>query len=102
VRLGVAAATNGAEILRRSYSYNDGLSFTAERWPPWRHGMLYDAGPLFIVYKRDPRSGFKEIYETMSKLDLLNEFTTHNGSGLFARPPGAQPGEFIGQRLFSA
>lgn len=29
---------------------------TAERWPSWREEMEFDAGPLFICYKGDPRS----------------------------------------------
>jgi deferrochelatase/peroxidase EfeB len=37
----------------------------------------------------------------MSKLDALNQFTTHTGGGLFACPAGVGEGEFIGQRLFS-
>jgi deferrochelatase/peroxidase EfeB len=37
----------------------------------------------------------------MSKFDMLNQFTTHIGSGLFACPPGVQPGEYIGQKLFA-
>ncbi len=100
VRLGAASENDGAQILRRSYSYNDGVSFTAERWPPWRQGMLYDAGLMFIAYQRDPRSGFIKIYQNMSKLDALNQFTTHTGGGLFACPAGVREGEFIGQRLF--
>jgi deferrochelatase/peroxidase EfeB len=102
VRLGAAAVNDGAQILRRAYSYNDGVSFTAERWPPWRQGMLYDAGLFFVAYQRDPRTGFIKIYDNMSKLDALNQFTTHTGGGLFACPAGVRPGEFIGQRLFSA
>jgi deferrochelatase/peroxidase EfeB len=100
VRLGAAAVNDGAQILRRGYSYNDGVSFTAERWPPWRQGMMYDAGLFFIAYQRDPRAGFIKIFENMSKLDALNQFTTHTGGGLFACPAGARDGEFIGQRLF--
>jgi deferrochelatase/peroxidase EfeB len=100
VRLGAASVNDGAQVLRRSYSYNDGVSFTAERWPPWRQGMLYDAGLLFIAYQRDPRLGFIKIYGNMSKLDALNQFTTHTGGGLFACPAGVREGEFIGQRLF--
>jgi deferrochelatase/peroxidase EfeB len=100
VRLGAAAVNDGAQILRRAYSYNDGVSFTAERWPPWRQGMLYDAGLFFVAYQRDPRAGFIKIYGAMSKLDALNQFTTHTGGGLFACPAGVGKGEFIGQRLF--
>ena len=101
VRLGAAAVNDGAQIHRRAYSYNDGVAFTAERWPPWRQGMLVDAGLFFVAYQRDPRTGFIKIFEPMAKLDALSQFTTHVGGGLFACPPGAREGEFIGQRLFS-
>ncbi|HLH11839.1 MAG TPA: Dyp-type peroxidase [Methylovirgula sp.] len=100
LRLGAAANNGGAQILRRSYSYNDGLTFIAERWPPWRQGMLYDAGLFFMAYQRDPRTGFIKIFDKMSKLDALNQFTTHIGGGIFACPGGAVEGGFIGQGLF--
>jgi deferrochelatase/peroxidase EfeB len=61
---------------------------------------MYDSGLMFLAYQRDPRSGFIKLFEPMAKLDALNQFVTHNGSGVFACPPGVQPGEFIGQRLF--
>jgi deferrochelatase/peroxidase EfeB len=100
VRLAAAASNGGAQILRRPYSYNDGVNFTAERWPPWRQGMEYDAGLFFICYQRDLRTGFVKVFEKMAKLDMLNQFVTHVGGGLFACPGGAAEGEFIGQRLF--
>ena len=99
VRLGAAATSGGAQIFRRPYSYNDGVHFTAERWPPWRQGMMYDAGLIFLCYQRDPRAGFIKIYENMAKLDALNQFTTHTGGGLFACPGGIHNGEFVGQGL---
>jgi deferrochelatase/peroxidase EfeB len=102
VRLATAATNDGAQILRRPYSYNDGVNFTAERWPPWRQGMEYDAGLFFIAYQRDPRTGFIKIFENMAKLDMLNQFVTHVGGGLFACPGGVAEGEYIGQRLFEA
>jgi deferrochelatase/peroxidase EfeB len=101
VRLAAAASNDGAQILRRPYSYNDGVNFTAERWPPWRQGMEYDAGLFFICYQRDPRTGFIKMFEKMAKLDMLNQFVTHVGGGIFAVPGGVAPGEYIGQRLFS-
>jgi len=100
IRLATATANDGVEILRRSYSYNDGVNLTAERWPPWRQGMEYDAGLLFMCYQRDPRTGFIKIFDKLSKFDMLNQFVTHVGGGLFACPAGAKEGEFIGQRLF--
>jgi deferrochelatase/peroxidase EfeB len=101
VRLAAAQSNSGARILRRGYSYNDGVNFTAERWPPWRQGMEYDAGLFFLCYQRDPRTGFIKIFERMAKLDMMNQFVTHVGGGIFACPSGAAQGEFIGQRLFA-
>ena len=100
VRLAAAASNDGAQILRRPYSYNDGVNFTSERWPPWRQGMEYDAGLFLVCYQRDPRTGFVKIFDNLSKLDMLNQFVTHVGGGMFACPRGAAPGEFIGERLF--
>jgi len=100
VRLAVAKNNDGAQILRRPYSYNDGVNPIAERWPPWRQGLEYDAGLLFICYQQDPRTGFIRIFDKMSKLDMLNQFVTHTGGGLFACPGGVAEGGFIGQRLF--
>jgi deferrochelatase/peroxidase EfeB len=100
VRLAAAVTNDGAQILRRPYSYNDGVDFTAERWPPWRQGMEYDAGLFFLCYQRDPRAGFIKIFDKMAKYDMLNQFVTHTGGGLFACPGGIKEGEFIGQRLF--
>ena len=100
VRLSHSSSNDGAQIYRRGYSYNDGVAFTAERWPPWKQGMLYDAGLLFVAYQRDPRTGFIKIFGNSSKFDMMNQFATHVGSGLFFCPPGAKPGEYIGQALF--
>ena len=101
VRLAASVFNDGAEILRRAYSYNDGTNVIAERWPPWRQGLEYDVGLMFFCYQSDPRTGFIKIFEPMSKLDALNQYTTHTGGGLFACPPGVRPGEFIGQALFA-
>jgi deferrochelatase/peroxidase EfeB len=100
LRLASPATNQGAMMLRRGYSYNDGLAFTAERWPPWRQGMMYDSGLFFVAWQRDPRTGFIHVFEKMSKLDAMNQFTTHVGGGLFACPGGVAPGAFIGQSLF--
>jgi len=99
-RLASAEKNDGAQILRRPYSYNDGANFTAERWPPWRQEMEYDAGLLFLCYQRDPRTGFIKIFDKMSKFDMMNQFVTHTGGGLFACPGGVSEGGFIGQHLF--
>jgi deferrochelatase/peroxidase EfeB len=102
VRLAAPEENGGAQILRRPYSFNDGVNFTAERWPPWRQGLEYDAGLFFLAYQRDVRAGFIRIFDRMAKFDMLNQFVTHVGGGLFACPGGVARGEFIGQRLFVA
>ncbi len=101
VRLAHPSSNGGAEMLRRGYSYNEGVNFTAERWPPWRQGMEYDAGLLFVAYQRDLRTGFVKVFEQMSKLDALNQFTTHVGGGFFACPGGVPEGGFVGEALFT-
>lgn len=101
VRLAAPQSNDGAQILRRAFNYDNGVTQIAERWPPWRQLVTFDAGILFQCYQRDPRTGFTKMFENMAKFDMINQFTTHVGSGLFAIPPGAQPGEFIGQRLFA-
>jgi deferrochelatase/peroxidase EfeB len=101
VRLAAPVNNQGATILRRSYSYNDGANFVAERWPPWRQGIEYDSGLFFQAYQKDPRTGFIKLFDRMSKIDALNQFTTHTGSAIFACPPGVQSGQYIGQTLFA-
>ncbi|APC17889.1 peroxidase [Pseudomonas frederiksbergensis] len=99
-RLSSAAENDGAQILRRAYSYNDGVGFYAERWPPWRQGIMLDAGLFFVAYQRDPRTGFIKINKKLATEDIMNQFTTHVGSAIFACPPGVSEGSFIGATLF--
>jgi len=99
VRLAAPVSNDGVQILRRPYSFNDGADFTIERWPPWHQGIAYDAGLFFVCYQRDPRTGFIKIFSKLAKFDMLNQFVTHTGGGLFACPGGVAPGEFVGQRL---
>jgi deferrochelatase/peroxidase EfeB len=101
VRVANASTNDGAQILRRGYSYNDGVSFVAERWPPWHQGMEYDAGLLFVCYQSDPRTAFIPMFEKMSKIDMLNQFATHTGGGMFVCPGGISQGEYVGQGLFA-
>lgn len=102
VRLSNPGNNDGMRLLRRAYSYNDGTNFYIERWPPWRQETEFDAGLLFIAHQRDPRTAFVPINEKLSKFDMMNQFTTHVGSAIFACPPGAKPGSFIGAGLFEA
>jgi deferrochelatase/peroxidase EfeB len=102
VRLAAPQSNDGAQILRRGYSYDNGVSFVAERWPPWRQGMELDAGLLFVCYQRDPRTGFIKIFDRMSKFDMMNQFVTHVGGGLFACPAGVREGGYLAQALLEA
>jgi deferrochelatase/peroxidase EfeB len=100
MRLAMAETNGGAQLLRRAYSYNDGTNITAERWPPWRQGMEFDAGLFFVGYQRDLNNGFVKIFERLAKFDAMNQYTTHVGGGFFACPAGIKPGEYVGQGLF--
>lgn len=102
VRLAHQAAIDGHVILRRAYSYNDGANLIAERWPPWRQGMEFDAGLIFIGYQRDVRTSFIPIFEKMSRFDMMNQFVTNVGGGHFAVPGGIGEGRYLAQNLFEA
>ncbi|MBN8886213.1 MAG: Dyp-type peroxidase [Rudaea sp.] len=101
VALSAPENNGGAQILRHAFNYDNGIAKIAERWPPWRQIVTFDAGLLFQCYQKDPRTGFIRLFAKMAVVDMLNQFTTHTGSALFACPPGAKPGEFIGQDLFA-
>ena len=100
VRLAAPATNNGAVIVRRGFSYNNGTTPFVERWPPWRQALEYDAGLLFLGYQKDPRAAFVPVFTRMAESDALNQFTTHTASAVFAIPPGAGgPGDWIGRTL---
>jgi deferrochelatase/peroxidase EfeB len=70
---------DGVRILRRGYSFTDGI--IASR------GEL-DAGLFFIAFQQDPRRQFVTLQRKLGAHDALNEYIQHVGSGLFACPPG--------------
>ena len=102
VRMAAPDSNDGAQILRRAYSYDNGVKQIAERWPPWRQGMFLDAGLFFVCYQKDPSTGFIKIFDRMSKFDMLNQFVTPVGGGMFAVPGGVQPGHYLAKSLFEA
>ena len=63
-----------------------------------RLGQL-DAGLFFIGFMHDPQS-FVTLQERLAQHDALNEYISHKGSALFAVPPGAAEGGFVGEQLF--
>lgn len=79
------------KLLRRGYSFTDGID--SER------GQL-DAGLFFICFQRDPDKQFVPLQRRLGESDLLNEYIQHTGSGLFACPPGAIEGGYIGEGIF--
>ncbi|PRY62307.1 Dyp-type peroxidase [Glycomyces artemisiae] len=59
----------------------------------------YDAGLLFVSFQADPQV-FIDAQEKMAAGDRLTEFITAEGSGVYAVPPGASDGGFVGEGLF--
>jgi deferrochelatase/peroxidase EfeB len=93
VRLAAPETNADQKILRRGYSYTDGID--AET------GLL-DAGLFFICFQKDPRKQFVPIQRKLGSHDALNEYIRHTGSGLFAVPPGLRgPGDWWGRALFT-
>jgi deferrochelatase/peroxidase EfeB len=90
VRLASAAENDGARILRRGYSFTDGVDESL--------GEL-EAGLFFICFQRDPAKQFVPIQQRLGRIDALNEYIKHVGSALFAVPPGAKPGGYVGEGL---
>ncbi len=89
IRLAAPAENGGARILRRGYSFTDGIDE--------RLGQL-DAGLFFISFQRDP-SAFVELQTRLARADALNEYIAHTGSGVFACPPGISRSGYVGETL---
>ncbi|MDQ3726465.1 MAG: Dyp-type peroxidase, partial [Actinomycetota bacterium] len=92
VELARSKSNNGARILRRGYSYNDGIDPDTSQ---------IDAGLFFICFQRDPRRQFVPMQHRLADHDALSRHLLHTGSGVFACPPGVKPGGFIGEGLFA-
>jgi deferrochelatase/peroxidase EfeB len=93
IRLAAPTNNGGQKILRRGYSFTDGIDPVT--------GQL-DAGLFFIAYQKDPRKQFVPIQGQLAKSDALNEYIKHTGSALFAVPPGVSAaGDWFGKQLFA-
>jgi deferrochelatase/peroxidase EfeB len=92
VRLASASVNDGERILRRGYSFTDGVDESL--------GEL-EAGLFFICFQRDPHRQFVAIQRQLGSSDSLNEYIKHVGSAVFAVPPGARSGGYVGETLFS-
>ncbi|BFV58171.1 iron uptake transporter deferrochelatase/peroxidase subunit [Kitasatospora sp. CMC57] len=90
VRVAAPASNGGATMLRRGFSYADGT--LADGSP--------DAGLLFVAFQADPSKGFVPVQRKLARGDGLSRFLRHEASGLYAVPPGAAEGGYVGEFLF--
>lgn len=74
----------GARLLRRGYEFDDGP---------------HDRGLFFLAFQRDPRTHGLPMLEQLATYDRLNPYTRHVGRGLYACPPGAAAGSYVGAAL---
>jgi deferrochelatase/peroxidase EfeB len=94
IRLASPNTNGGQKILRRGYSYTDGIDHAT--------GLL-DAGLFFLAYQKDPGKQFVAIQRRLGAHDALNEYIRHTGSAVFACPPGLTgPGDWWGKALLPA
>ena len=91
IRLAAPEKNDGIKLLRRGYSFTDGIDPVTNQ---------LDAGLFFIAYQRDPRAGFIPVQERL-RTDALNEYIRHNGTATFACPPGVDARGYVGETLFS-
>jgi deferrochelatase/peroxidase EfeB len=93
VRLAAFENNRGLRILRRGYSFTDGID-------PETSDL--DAGLFFISYQRDPMQ-FITLQRSLGSRDRLNEYVRHVGSAVFACPTGVPDAtHYWGQPLFEA
>jgi deferrochelatase/peroxidase EfeB len=90
IRVAAPETNAGVRILRRGYSFTDGMDGAT--------GEL-DAGLFFVAFQRDPQAQFVALQRRLGSVDALAEYLVHTGSAVFACPPGAQPGGYVGDTL---
>ena len=94
IRLAAPASNGGQMILRRGYSYTDGID-CADR-PARRRAVLHR-----LPEGSTAGSSFR-FSDASASDDLLNEYIRHTGSALFAVPPGLHAaGDYYGKSLFA-
>ncbi|WP_165984243.1 iron uptake transporter deferrochelatase/peroxidase subunit [Streptomyces sp. YIM 98790] len=89
VRVSAPESNGGATMLRRGFSYHDGF----------RDDGAPDAGLLFVCWQADPRRAFVPVQRKLDRGDALSAFIRHEASAVFAVPPGAPEGGWVGQQL---
>ena len=92
IRVASPETNDGQRILRRGYSYSE---------PPEPDSGQIDAGLFFICFQRDPVRQFIPLQRRLAASDALNRHTLHTAGAIFACPPGARRGGFVGEGLFA-
>lgn len=88
-RARAATGADGPQFLRRGYNYDEGEDVDG----------VTDAGHVFTAYAADLATQFIPVQQALSDIDLLNQWTTPIGSAVFALPPGASEGGWVGETL---
>ncbi|MEW1861379.1 MULTISPECIES: iron uptake transporter deferrochelatase/peroxidase subunit [unclassified Streptomyces] len=90
IRLAAHENNNGLRILRRGYSYTDGID-------PETGDLL--GGLFFVAFMKSPDQ-FSTLQRILGQHDALNEYIQHIGSGVFVTPPGLAAGQDWSTQLF--
>ncbi len=91
IRLASHEENDGTRLLRRGYSFTDGID-------PVRGTLL--GGLFFIAFAQNPNQ-FIQLQNKLGAQDALNEYIQHIGSGIFAVPGGLTRGGHWGDGLFT-
>ena len=77
-------------FLRRAYNYVE---------PDPARSTGEDSGLVFLAFAADPARQFVPVQRRLDELDRLNEWVVAIGSAVYAIPPAAPPGGYVGQQL---
>jgi dye decolorizing peroxidase len=80
------ASTPAERILRRPYSYDNGMVDGTN-----------DVGLLFAAYTRDPSASFIPMQTRIAEQDAFNRWNTTIGSAVYFIPAGAPAGGYVGE-----
>ncbi|WP_405592588.1 iron uptake transporter deferrochelatase/peroxidase subunit [Streptomyces sp. NBC_01190] len=90
IRLAAHENNKGLRILRRGYSYTDGIN-------PETGDLM--GGLFFIAFMKSPDQ-FVTLQRVLGSHDALNEYIQHIASGVFVTPPGLSPAQDWSTQLF--
>lgn len=90
------------QIYRRVYNYHQVPDAADAGTGPTGSAIVGTAGLMFASYQASVERQFLPIQRRLDEVDLLNQWTAPIGSTVWAIPPGAAEGEYIGQSLFES